>query len=70
MIRLLVILLVIVIVVLVLMMIRMRPSPPGSAKKRSPQQESPREILKRRYAAGEIDEDEYLRRMSGLSQDW
>ncbi|WP_440065862.1 SHOCT domain-containing protein [Streptosporangium sp. OZ121] len=32
--------------------------------------ESPREILKRRYAAGEIDEDEYLRRMSGLSQDW
>jgi putative membrane protein len=32
--------------------------------------EEPREILKRRYAAGEIDEDEYLRRMSGLSQDW
>ncbi|MGJ6960352.1 SHOCT domain-containing protein [Streptosporangium sp. G11] len=32
--------------------------------------DSPREILKRRYAAGEIDEDEYLRRMSGLSQDW
>ncbi|GGK76602.1 hypothetical protein Sme01_20730 [Sphaerisporangium melleum] len=30
----------------------------------------PKEILKRRYAAGEIDEDEYLRRMSGLSQDW
>ncbi|GAA3308973.1 hypothetical protein GCM10020219_011460 [Nonomuraea dietziae] len=67
MIRLLVILLVIVIVVLVLMMIRMRPSPP---KKQPPQQESPREILKRRYAAGKIDEDEYLRRMSGLGQDW
>jgi putative membrane protein len=32
--------------------------------------DDPREILKRRYAAGEIDEDEYLRRMSGLSQDW
>ncbi|GAA4187296.1 hypothetical protein GCM10022252_20570 [Streptosporangium oxazolinicum] len=32
--------------------------------------DNPREILKRRYAAGEIDEDEYLRRMSGLSQDW
>ncbi|GAA1504277.1 hypothetical protein GCM10009677_40550 [Sphaerisporangium rubeum] len=30
----------------------------------------PKEILRRRYAAGEIDEDEYLRRMSGLSQDW
>jgi putative membrane protein len=35
-----------------------------------PALEEPREILKRRYAAGEIDEDEYLRRMSGLSQDW
>jgi putative membrane protein len=32
--------------------------------------DDPREILKRRYAAGEIDEDEYFRRMSGLSQDW
>jgi Predicted membrane protein len=32
--------------------------------------EDPKEILRRRYAAGEIDEDEYLRRMSGLSQDW
>ena len=29
---------------------------------------SPGEILRRRYAAGEIDEDEYLRRLSGLSQ--
>ncbi len=37
---------------------------------RRPAVEDPREILKRRYAAGEIDEDEYLRRMSGLSQDW
>lgn len=32
--------------------------------------DDPKEILRRRYAAGEIDEDEYLRRMSGLSQDW
>jgi len=40
----------------------------GAARK--PVADSPREILKRRYAAGEIDEDEYLRRMSGLSQDW
>jgi putative membrane protein len=30
--------------------------------------DGPREILRRRYAAGEIDEDEYLRRLSGLSQ--
>jgi putative membrane protein len=37
---------------------------------RRPPEEDPKEILKRRYAAGEIDEDEYLRRMSGLSQDW
>lgn len=35
-----------------------------------PKLDDPREILKRRYAAGEIDEDEYLRRMSGLNQDW
>lgn len=65
MIKLFVVLLVIILVVLVLMMIRRRPSPPEQ-----PQRESPREILKRRYAAGEIDEDEYLRRMSGLNQDW
>jgi putative membrane protein len=44
----------------------------ASAERRPPQPdpEDPSEILKRRYAAGEIDEDEYLRRMSGLSQDW
>ncbi len=30
--------------------------------------DGPREILRRRYATGEIDEDEYLRRLSGLSQ--
>jgi putative membrane protein len=43
-----------------------------SARRRPPEPEpdDPKEILKRRYAAGEIDEDEYLRRMSGLSQDW
>ncbi|MQA05932.1 MAG: SHOCT domain-containing protein [Streptosporangiales bacterium] len=29
--------------------------------------ESPEDILKRRYAAGEIDEDEYHRRLSDLS---
>ncbi len=28
--------------------------------------ESPEEVLRRRYAAGEMDEDEYLRRRSGL----
>ncbi|MFF5210625.1 SHOCT domain-containing protein [Streptosporangium sp. NPDC000396] len=41
-----------------------------ASKARNPVLENPREILKRRYAAGEIDEDEYFRRMSGLSQDW
>ncbi len=29
-------------------------------------QEPPEEILRRRYAAGELDEDEYLRRRAGL----
>jgi putative membrane protein len=28
--------------------------------------ESAEEVLRRRYAAGEIDEDDYLRRLSGL----
>ena len=33
----------------------------------SPTEEA-RDILRRRYAAGEIDEDEYLRRLSGIAQ--
>ena len=41
-----------------------------TARRARPALEDPKEILRRRYAAGEIDEDEYLRRMSGLSQDW
>jgi putative membrane protein len=32
------------------------------------QPDAPSEILRRRYATGEIDEDEYLRRLSGISQ--
>jgi putative membrane protein len=42
----------------------------ASRARRRPAPDDPKEILRRRYAAGEIDEDEYLRRMSGLSQDW
>ncbi len=34
---------------------------------RAPGAETPEELLRRRYAAGEIAEDEFLRRMSGLS---
>ncbi|AYY13214.1 SHOCT domain-containing protein [Actinobacteria bacterium YIM 96077] len=34
----------------------------------STESREPREILQRRYAAGEIDEDEYFRRISGLEQ--
>ncbi len=34
---------------------------------RVPRMESPDEILKRRYAAGEIGEDEFLTRRAGLS---
>ncbi len=37
-----------------------RPGPPGHG-------ETPEELLRRRYAAGEIDEDAYQRRRSGLS---
>ncbi|MER6173487.1 SHOCT domain-containing protein [Streptosporangium sp. NPDC001681] len=67
MVRIIVLLFVIaVIAMMVLGMARMIRS--FSAPK--PAVDSPREILRRRYAAGEIDEDEYLRRMSGLSQEW
>ncbi|MDP9850062.1 SHOCT domain-containing protein [Streptosporangium lutulentum] len=52
-------------VVVIGVVLVLRGSTPGK-----PVLDDPREILKRRYAAGEIDEDEYLRRMSGLSQDW
>lgn len=37
-----------------------RPVPPT-------QSESAEDVLRRRYAAGEIDEDEYVRRRAGLS---
>jgi putative membrane protein len=39
-----------------------------SAPGRPIDRESAQEILRRRYAAGESDEEEYLRRTSGLSQ--
>lgn len=38
------------------------------SRPQAPSSEEPRELLQRRYAAGEIDEDEYLRRLSGLDQ--
>ncbi|UGY93635.1 SHOCT domain-containing protein [Streptomyces gobiensis] len=41
---------------------------PADQETKPADQETPREILRRRYAAGEIDEDEYLRRLSGLDQ--
>ncbi|WP_283137804.1 hypothetical protein [Rhizohabitans arisaemae] len=59
-----------VMVVVIGVSILLRDSRARRALAGRPKQESPREILMRRYAAGEIDEDEYLRRMSGLSQSW
>lgn len=38
----------------------------GGASQQLPDPNSPEEILRRRYAAGELDEDEYLRRRAGL----
>ncbi|NUT39769.1 MAG: SHOCT domain-containing protein [Thermoactinospora sp.] len=63
--RLLVVLFVIAVIAVVVIGIML-----AAQRRAVSKQESPREILKRRYAAGEIDEDEYLRRMSGLDQDW
>ncbi len=40
----------------------------GLVEKLPAVEETPQAILRRRYAAGEIDEDEYLRRLAGLSQ--
>ena len=40
----------------------------GNATGGAPREPEPADVLRRRYAAGEIDEDEYLRRLSGLSQ--
>ena len=37
-----------------------------SAAAASPQGESPREIVKRRYAAGEIDREDYFQRLKDL----
>ncbi|MEV4334280.1 SHOCT domain-containing protein [Streptomyces sp. NPDC049597] len=38
----------------------------GNTASKAPDVETPQDILRRRYAAGEIDEDDYMRRLSGL----
>lgn len=38
----------------------------NSDRQAQPSSDSPEEILRRRYAAGEIDEEEYLSRRAGL----
>ncbi|GLW10767.1 hypothetical protein Misp01_58950 [Microtetraspora sp. NBRC 13810] len=70
MMRLLLVLLLITILALVVLNMARKARAAVVREPLSPPHEDPREILRRRYAAGEIDEDEYLRRMSGLSQDW
>lgn len=40
--------------------------PPGGGEPPEPRRESPREILDRRYAAGEIDREEYEQRKADL----
>jgi putative membrane protein len=42
------------------------PTPRGGG---APGHDEAREILRRRYAGGEIDEDEFWRRMSGITAD-
>ncbi|MGH3367687.1 MAG: SHOCT domain-containing protein [Nocardioidaceae bacterium] len=39
----------------------------SSGSRQAPAPDSAQETLRRRYAAGEIDEDEFFRRQSGLS---
>jgi putative membrane protein len=39
-----------------------------NAVSKRPHVDTPQDILRRRYAAGEIDEEEHLRRLSGVGQ--
>jgi len=40
----------------------------SESRKRLPAPESPEELLRRRFASGELDEDEYERRRAGLRE--
>lgn len=41
----------------------------GSVDQGGSRPETPEDVLRRRYAAGELDEDEYLRRRAGIEDD-
>jgi putative membrane protein len=43
---------------------------PGSFIRRRPKKETPLEILKKKYAAGEISTEEYQERKEVLERDW
>ncbi len=40
---------------------------PATARREGVREETPEDVLRRRYAAGEIDEDDFLRRQAGLT---
>ena len=52
---------IVIIVTVVWVLVRRR-----SGRQTVERQDSPEQILKRRYAAGEVDKDEYERRLSDL----
>ena len=56
---------IILLVIIVMIAKGLLSNPPGSAP---PTNESPMDILKRRYAQGEIDEEEFERRKKGLEE--
>jgi putative membrane protein len=67
------ILVTVLVVLLVVFLVRQATHPSGSGVGTAqapptlpPAPESPREILRRRYAAGEIDREDYLKRLSDL----
>jgi putative membrane protein len=66
----LVVLLVIAVAVLVALLLRpTRPAAPTATTSGTPPESEAERILRRRFASGEIDEEEFLRRRAALAGD-
>lgn len=59
----------VVIVVAIVFFIRYLSRPHGERQDQTGRQHSAADVVRRRYAAGEIDRDEYLQKLTDLSDD-